>query len=400
MNEKFSFQNSAGQTLCGRLDLPVGQPRATALFAHCFTCGKDLRSAGRISRALTRQGVAVLRFDFTGLGDSEGDFANTDFSSNLEDLRCAARALEARELTPEILVGHSLGGAAVLAIAGELETCRAVVTIGAPSDPEHLEKLFSEELDLIREGKAEVRLAGRTFTITRKFLEDIASQKLATKIQNLRRPLLVFHAPLDNVVGIENARAIFESAYHPKSFISLDTADHLLSNRRDAEYVATTLAAWASRYISEEKPSQAAEGEVVVEELEGLTQGIFTKAHSLLADEPERLGGANMGPTPYDLLLAGLGACTSMTLRMYARHKKIPLESVQVKLRHRRTHAQDCEQCETSEGKLDVIEREVFLQGELDQQQRTRLLEIADRCPVHKTLTGRLEIHTRAGEIS
>jgi uncharacterized OsmC-like protein/fermentation-respiration switch protein FrsA (DUF1100 family) len=398
--ERFDFPNARGERLAALLDAPPGEPRSYALFAHCFTCGKDVHAATRIAQALTALGIAVLRFDFTGLGSSEGEFANTTFSSNVADLVAAADRLRATRRAPALLIGHSLGGAAVLAAAAAVPEARAVVTIAAPSDPGHVVGLLREGVEEIRtQGEVEVAIAGRPFRIRREFLDDIAEQRLTAQIAQLRKALLIFHSPVDQIVGIDNASRIFLAAKHPKSFISLADADHLLSGRSDAVYVANVLAAWAERYLD---PAPAREIEstapavVVTETREGRFQQLVEAGkHRLLADEPAAVGGLGSGLTPYDLLLAALGACTSMTLRLYAERKALPLERVSVRLQHERIHAADCANCETKEGMLDRIDRTVKLHGDLDEDQRRRLLEIADKCPVHRTLTSEVEIRTR-----
>ena len=402
-SERLEFPGAEGDRLAARLDSPDAEPRAYALFAHCFTCTKDIFAAGRIAEALTSHGIAVLRFDFTGLGSSEGEFANTNFSSNVGDLLAAVAHLRATRAAPKILIGHSLGGAAVLAAAGEVPEATAVATIGAPSDPGHVSHLFAEHLDAIREtGEAEIRLVGRPFRIRKQFLDDIAEQKQAERINRLRKALLVFHSPVDNIVGIDNASAIFLAAKHPKSFVSLDQADHLLSRRADAEYVAAVLAAWASRYIgaaAAETPTVGSvPGAVVVEETGNgqFQQAIAVGAHRLVADEPASYGGTDTGPSPYDLLLAGLGACTTMTMRMYAERKGLPLDKVSVVLRHAKIHAKDCSDCETTAGKIDHITRQITIQGDLTEDQRTKLMEISEKCPVHRTLHSEIKIDTEA----
>jgi uncharacterized OsmC-like protein/alpha/beta superfamily hydrolase len=398
--EKITFQGSQGDALAARLDLPVGEPRAFALFAHCFTCSKDIIAATRISRRLAEQGIAVLRFDFTGLGHSDGEFANTNFSSNVQDLVAAAAWLRAEHRAPSLLIGHSLGGAAVLAAASEIPESAAVVTIGAPSDPEHVAHLIQSNLDTIeRDGSAEVQLAGRTFTIKKQFLEDVSGQRLAERVRSMKKALLVVHSVFDETVSIDHAAEIFTAAKHPKSFLSLDKADHMLTAPADSRYVADVVASWASRYLPAAGAPLEFENEVVVQETgEGIfTQRIQAGAHALRADEPLSVGGDDTGPNPYDLLLASLGACTSMTLRMYARHKKMPLDRVTVSLKHSKIHAKDCADCETQAGKVDQIEREVRIEGdELTDAQRARLLEIADRCPVHRTLHAEVKVVTRS----
>jgi uncharacterized OsmC-like protein/fermentation-respiration switch protein FrsA (DUF1100 family) len=404
--ERFQFEGEGGHQLAAALDLPDGEPSAYALFAHCFTCGKDVLAARRISATLAAKGIAVLRFDFTGLGSSEGDFANATFSSNVADLVRAANHLRNTRKAPAILIGHSLGGAAILAAAEQIAEAKAVVTIAAPSDPAHVTGLFKEHLDDIRkEGKVEVSLAGRPFTITREFLDDINEHGLMARVTTLRKALLIMHSPTDDTVGIDNATRIFLSAKHPKSFVSLADADHLLSDRRDSAYVADVIAAWATRYIEVATNRQTADlGEVprhvVVQETRNskFQQTVSVGPHRLIADEPVAAGGEDTGPGPYDFLLAGLGACTSMTMRLYADRKSWPLERVRVTLQHSKIHAKDCEECETREGMLDQIDRVIHMDGELDPDQRKRLMEIADKCPVHRTLESEIRILTRAAD--
>lgn len=411
-SEKVGFMNGEGQELAGRLELPEGEPRAFALFAHCFTCSKDVAAASRIARELAKHGVGVLRFDFTGLGNSEGDFANTDFSSNVADLLAAAEHLRATHRAPSLLVGHSLGGAAVLMAAPQLPEVRAVVTIGAPSEPQHLKNLLRDDEAVIRrEGRGQVSLGGREFTIRREFLEDLERQDLGARLGELGRALLVMHSPLDETVGVDHARRLYEAAMHPKSFVSLDQADHLLSNRADSRFAARVIAAWSSRYVSEEDEpvatpaaalrdgagSDLEAGSVLVRERGGLyANDVLSRRHAWIADEPLP-AGKDLGPDPYAHLLAALGACTSMTLRMYADRKSWPLERVSVLLRHDRIHAKDCADCESTTGKIDRIRREITVAGALDEAQRARLLEIADRCPVHRTLENEKRIETTLG---
>ncbi len=396
---KFDFRNRRGELLAGRLESPATRPRAYAVFAHCFTCSKNITAARLISRALCAHGVAVLRFDFTGLGNSEGDFANTGFSSNVEDLVDAANALGQEHATVQLLVGHSLGGTASLAAAGELPGVRAVATIGAPSEPAFVVKLLGEHVPEIEEkGLAQVRLAGRPFTIKRQFIDDVTATSIRRRLASLRRALLLYHSPTDNIVGIDQARMLYDSAKHPKSFIALDSADHLLTNPDDAQFVADTLVAWAGRYLEEQggiHERAAGEGDVVVEEIgEGYAQRIRAGAHEIVADEPAVLGGTDAGMTPYDLLLASLGSCTSMTLRMYANRKQWPVKKIAVRLRHERIHAEDCQSCETKVGRIDHIAQALIVDGPLDDQQRAHLLEIAEKCPVHRTLLGEKVIVT------
>ena len=405
--ERVEFRGSDGQRLAALLELPATQPRAFALFAHCFTCSKDIFAAARIAGGLAERGFAVLRFDFTGLGSSEGEFANTNFSSNLADLVAAADFLRAEYAAPQLLIGHSLGGAAVIAGAARVPEASAIATIAAPAEPGHLKLLLGDKVGAIEAaGKAEVSIGGRPFRIKRQFLEDIAQHRLEAALRDLRKALIIFHSPRDAIVGIENAGRIFAEARHPKSFVSLDQADHLLSRREDAEYVADVLAAWAQRYVGAPRgaalpsmlPRQA--GEVVVAETRvgRFTEEIAVGHHRLAADEPRDAGGDDSGPGPYDYLLAALGACTAMTLRLYAERKGLPLARTVVRLSHAKIHAQDCADCETREGMLDRIERLIELEGPLDDTARRRLLEIADKCPVHRTLTSEVKIATKLAD--
>jgi len=404
--EKFEFTGSLGDSLAARLDRPPTGARAVALFAHCFTCSKDIAAASRISSGLVDAGFAVLRFDFTGLGSSEGEFANTNFSSNVDDLIAAADHLRETIGAPQILIGHSLGGAAVLAAVGRIPEVRAVATIGAPADPAHVTALFGPgELDAIEEtGETAVHLAGREFTITKQFLDDVNMAKLTETVAAMKTPLLVLHSPIDDTVGIDHAREIFDAARHPKSFISLDSADHLLTNRADSAFVASTLATWATRYIIEtldpddEATAPPPEGYVLVEETHAeqhhFAQRVVAGRHCLPADEPIGIGD-DTGPSPYDYLLAALGTCTSMTLRMYAERKKMPLDHVTVHIRHDRAHADDCMDESGKPCRIEQLTRVISVEGDdLTEQHRADLLRIADRCPVHRTLEGDLRIAT------
>ncbi len=389
--ERLTFTGHDGSELDARLDRPSGKLRATALFAHCFTCSKDILPARRIAQRLNAAGIAVLRFDFTGLGHSEGEFANTTFTSNVDDLRAAARALSERGLAPQMLIGHSLGGAAVLRAGAEMEGIRAVVTLGAPFAPDHVTHNFADKVDeIMQDGVAKVDLGGRAFSIGKGFIEDIRAENLTPAIRDLRAALLIMHAPRDTVVGIDNAEAIFRAARHPKSFVTLDDADHLVSRAEDAEYAADVISAWARRYLdlgTPETRDDAPEGVLRVSEADssGFLQDISSGPHHIYADEPEKMGGTNKGLSPYGLLSAALGACTSMTIRMYARRKKWPLTGVHVDITHDKVHATDADP-DGPPQKIDEFRRMIRLEGELDDDQRARLLEIADKCPVHKTL--------------
>ena len=397
MPEKIRFKNADGNALAARLDRPDGEsPCAFALFAHCFTCSKDLRAAGAISRALTRHGIAVLRFDFTGLGESEGDFADTNFSSNVEDLIAAADYLSEHYEAPRILVGHSLGGAAVLQAAQRLDSVQAVSTIGAPYDPEHVTQHLQDAVEDIEEkGEARVQLAGRTFTIRKQFLDDLAATKMEATIRTLGRALLIFHSPVDQTVGANNAAKIFQAAKHPKSFVSLDDADHLLTDRSDAEYLGVVLGAWAEKYVDRLVSEPETPDEDVVTRTEGTYRtAIQAGRHALVGDEPESVGGDDDGPTPYGFLLSALGSCTGMTLRMYADRKEWPLDETIVRLSHEKVHAEDCEDCDTEQGQVDRITREIEIRGRLSDDQRERLFEIANKCPVHRTLLGDVDVRS------
>lgn len=400
MRQKVEF-SSKGLRLSGALETPESAIRCYALFAHCFTCGKDVAAASRISRALTRAGIAVLRFDFTGLGSSDGDFANTNFSSNLQDLLSASDFLRDNYQAPALLIGHSLGGAAVLAMAADVPEVKAVVTIGAPHRAEHVTRNFSASLaQIANAGEAQVDLGGRKFSITKQFLDDLEHHEYAD-LGKLRKALLIMHAPLDATVSITEAEKIYIEAKHPKSFISLDDADHLLSRKEDAEYAASNIAAWVDRYLpTPDAPKVIVKtGHVRVEEKDHkFTQHMHSDSHYWLADEPLSVGGNNTGPDPYEHLLAALGACTAMTLRMYADRKSLPLDNVIVNLRHSRDYNEDCQNCDENAGKIEVLERIISLQGNLSDEQRERLLQIAERCPVHRTLHNKLQVRSLLGD--
>ncbi|AUC54992.1 osmotically inducible protein C [Sagittula sp. P11] len=399
-SDRVTFPGHSGHRLAARLDRPDGPHLATALFAHCFTCGKDIHAARRISQRLAAMGIAVLRFDFTGLGHSQGEFANTTFCSNVSDLSCAAGWLTERDMAPALLIGHSLGGSAVLRAASDIPSAKAVVTIGAPFDPAHVTETFAHALDRIEaQGAAQVSLGGRPFTIGHDFVKDVGAQDLEPAIGHLRKALLVLHAPRDAVVNISNATRIFMAAKHPKSFVTLDDADHLVSDPDDAEYTAGVIAAWARRYVDLAPPAPppgAPEGVTRVTETDprSFLQDIQNGPHHhALADEPEAYGGTDRGMSPYGFLSAGLGACTSMTIRMYARRKGWPLTRISVDVTHDKVHAQDAgSQTDT---RIDRFTRAITLEGDLSPDQRSRLLEIADRCPVHRTLETGAQIETR-----
>lgn len=399
--KKITFKNKEGEDLAAYIDLPPnGKPKALAVFAHCFTCNKNLKAVSNISRALTVEGIGVMRFDFTGLGESEGDFSDTNFSSNVDDLIAAAGYLEEHYKAPSLLIGHSLGGAAVLIAARSIPSLKGVVTVAAPADPAHIKNHFESKLEEIeKEGVAQVNLAGRPFKIKKQFIEDLDANNVESHVRNLKKPLLVLHSPSDNIVGIDNAARIYQAALHPKSFLALPDADHLLMKNIDSQYVGKTIATWSRRYLyleeAESKPTLKTEKQVVARiGEEKFTTEIQSGKHALIADEPEAYGGNDYGPNPYDYLATSLASCTAMTIKMYTNQKKWPLEEVYVHVQHKKEHAEDCEDNESKTNKIDVLEREIELVGDLDDQQRQRALEIADKCPVHKTLSADIKINS------
>lgn len=397
--KNLKFANETGEALAAILDTPDAPPVAYALFAHCFTCSKNLKAANHLSRALCDAGIAVLRFDFTGLGQSEGDFADTSFSSNVQDLIAAARFMEKEYAAPHLLVGHSLGGTAVLRAAADIPSAVAVATIGSPATPSHVSHLFGDSRETIaRDGEACVTLGGREFRVRKTFIDDLEQHPMPESIASLRKALLVMHAPLDDTVEVENAGTLFAHAKHPKSFVSLDNADHLLSRETDSLYAGRVLAAWASRFLPDpemtEEPDAAPDEVVARTPAGGFRTDLAVAGKTMIADEPLAYGGTNLGPTPYDYLAAALASCTTMTLQMYARHKKLDLESATVRIRHQKIHAEDCADCETGTGKVDEFRRSLELEGSLTEEQRQRMVEIADRCPVHRTLHGEVKVRT------
>lgn len=403
-SERITFTNAEGIELSGRLELPLNEkPLNFAIFAHCFTCSKDLRAVRNITLALCQKGFGVLRFDFTGLGQSGGDFENTNFTSNVNDIQAAADFLKDNFRAPDLLVGHSLGGTAVLMAGSKMEHVKAIATIGAPSDPEHVLNMLREDMEEIRkQGKATVTLAGREFKITSQFVEDVQEQALTKTLEEMRnKSVLILHSPQDETVEVGNARQLYEILHHPKSFISLDGADHLLSDSSDSLYAGDVIAAWVQRYIAKEEKEPLKTDEQIVALLdEGpfLTE-ILAGPHHLLADEPIAVGGSNLGPTPYEFIGSGLGACTAMTIKMYSDRKGWPLEEVKVHLSYDSNYLEDCEQCESEDRKIGKFERIVELRGDLDKDQRQRLLQIAEKCPVHKTLHQGVSIETRLKEV-
>ena len=401
--QKITFKNKDNQILSGRLELPVNQhPHNFAIFAHCFTCTKNLSAVKNVSRSLTSKGFGVLRFDFTGLGESDGDFEDTNFSGNVEDLIAASAFLKNNYKAPSLLVGHSLGGAAVIFAASKLDSVKAVATIGAPSNPEHVKHLFSHALNEIKKtGNAMVNLSGRPFTIKKQFLEDLETKSLTNIIRNFNTALLVMHSPQDSTVGIKNAEEIYKAARHPKSFVSIEGADHLLMNKRDSVYAGDVIAGWAQRYVTINEEEKLKTNHQVVASLDkedSFTTDMKVGNHYMIADEPTSYGGNDFGPSPYELVSAGLSACTAMTIQMYVKRKNWDLHNVEVHTSYSKSHAEDCENCENDSAKIDTFNREIKLEGILDDKQIQRILQIADKCPVHKTLHSETQVITKLVE--
>lgn len=397
--QKINFTNAEGQQLVGRLELPINQhPHNFAIFAHCFTCNKNLSAVKNITRELTSNGFGVLRFDFTGLGESEGDFENTNFSGNVDDLISASNYLKGNHTAPTLLIGHSLGGAAVIFAASKIDSVKAVATIGAPSNPKHVKHLIQNSVEEIKAtGKANVSIGGRPFTIKKQFLDDIETKSLPDVAQNLRKALLIMHSPQDTTVGIENAEQIYVAARHPKSFVTLDGADHLLMKKEDSIYVGSVIATWAKRYISIPKIDTISTTHQAVASLDaedGFTTQMTVGSHTMMADEPVSYGGNDFGPSPYEFVSAGLSACTAMTVQMYVKRKGWDLQNIEVHTSHTKVVKQIVENGEQKEIKVDTFNREIKLKGNLDDKQIQRMLQIADKCPVHKTLHSAIEVIT------
>lgn len=398
---KLKIKNRKGITLNANLELPANQkPNYYAIFAHCFTCSSSLSAVRNVSRALTQNGFAVLRFDFTGLGRSEGEFADSHFSANVDDLLDVHKYMEEYYQAPSLLVGHSLGGAAVLVAASKLETVKAVATVGAPSTVNHVKHLFSHQVeDSAEKGDVEVNIGGRPFVINQDFVEEFDKTDLPTIVKDLRKPLLIMHAPFDKIVGIENAEQLYKKAHHPKSFVTLDNADHLLTKEEDSQYVGEIIGTWAKRYFPKAKNKMlSTEGEQLVGHLNivenNFTTEIQTKNHAFIADEPASVGGSDFGPSPYEYLNAALAACTVMTLKMYAERKKWDLREVYVYISHSRKHSDDLNLVTEQPKYLDHISKKLKLIGDLTTQQKDRLKEISSRCPVHKTIASEVIFET------
>lgn len=397
-SKKVSFKNKEGHHLHGNLELPVNQkPHNFVLFAHCFTCNKNFFAVKNISDALTAKGFGVLRFDFTGLGESEGEFADSNFSGNVEDLLAAAEYLKVEFKSPSLLIGHSLGGAAVLYAAQKLPDVTAIATIGAPSSVKHVEQLIEGNLDEITSnGMARVNIGGRPFNIKKQFLDDLKKQELIKIVPELGKSLLILHSPQDSTVEIKNAEELYKAAKHPKSFVSMDGANHLLSNKEDSLYAGEIIGSWAHRYLEIPKVQSLKTKHDVVAFLgdEGFTTQIKAGNHFFVADEPKEVGGNNFGPNPYELVSAGLAACTSMTIQMYAKRKGWKLEQVETHVNYSKEHAIDSQHCEDESAKIDTFKRNLMIKSKLDEKQIQRLLEIANKCPVHKTLHSPTQIIT------
>ncbi|KAA5828028.1 OsmC family protein [Algibacter amylolyticus] len=398
---KLSIQNKKGHKLQAFLELPANQkPQHYAIFAHCFTCSSTLSAVRNISRSLTSHGFGVLRFDFTGLGRSEGEFAESHFSANVDDLLAVNAYLKTNYQAPSLLVGHSLGGAAVIVAASKLDNIKAVATVGAPATASHVTHLFSHDIDEVKEkGEVEVNIGGRPFKINEAFVNDFSKIDLPEITKNLRKPILIMHAPFDSIVGIDNAHKLYHDAHHPKSFVSLDGADHLLSDSKDSRYVGNIIGTWVQRYFVQEDNSMLdTKGEQLVAHLnlveDNFTTSIQTKKHSFIADEPEHVGGDDFGPSPYDFLSAGLAACTVMTLKMYAQRKKWDLQEVYVYITYSKKHSDDLMLDLDKPKQIDHLQKRLKFVGNLDEKQKARLKEIAAKCPVHKTLTSETVIET------
>ena len=394
MNQKsrnITFTNSEGIELSAHMEFPPDiHPKAYAIFAHCFTCSKNLLAAKNLTRSMAKEGIAVLRFDFTGLGESQGDFEDSNFSSNVSDLLAASQFLESEFEAPQVIIGHSLGGAAVIYAASKLESIRAVATVGAPASVDHVVHLLEgKKEEVMEKGEADVKISGRKFKIKKQFLEDIESKNLEKLMSDFRKPILIMHSPQDEIVSVDNAAKLYDMAWHPKSFVSLDGADHLLSKKKDSLYVGQLIASWSSRYVDEQEEETPETDHRVVAQLtreNNFTTTMKAGKHSFLADEPEDVGGDNLGPNPYDLLASALAACTAMTIKMYSDRKEWKLEQVNVHVDHKKSHKADCEECEKKSSRIDHFERSIEIDGDLSDEQCSRLLEIANKCPVHKTL--------------
>lgn len=392
---KLKIENKKGHILNAFLELPANQkPNYYVIFAHCFTCSSTLGAVRNISNTLTTHGFGVVRFDFTGLGRSEGEFSESHFSGNVDDLIAVHNYMKTNFEAPCLLVGHSLGGAAVLVAASQLDDIKAVATIGAPATVSHVKHLFSHNINEIPEDvDVQVNIGGRPFVINKEFVSDFDKTDLPTIVKNLRKPLLILHSPIDTIVGIENAKQLYHHAHHPKSFVSLDNADHLLTNSKDSRYAGNMIGTWVERYFpKKENEMLDTEGEQLVGHLnlieDNFTTKIQTKNHDMIADEPISVGGNDFGPSPYQYLYAGLAACTTMTLKMYADRKGWDLQEVFVYISHSKKKNTELGIELEKPTRLDFITKKLKFVGDLSEEQKQRLKEIAAKCPVHKTLAG------------
>lgn len=399
--------NKAGEKLAAHLVIPADeQINNIAIFAHCFTCSSSLFVVKNISNELIEKGISVLNFDFTGLGHSEGDFSETNFSNNISDLEDVNSFLTETYIAPTILIGHSLGGAAAIIAASQLENIKAVVSIAAPSYVKHITRHFQNFDEIIKEkGHAMLSIGGRPFTIRKQFIDDLEKHNLEEVVKGLRKPIMIMHSPQDNIVDIENAGRLYNNAFHPKSFISLDGADHLVRNKKDAAYIANVIASWVERYVpiaangtNEAIMLKNVDGEQVLvyhETSVPYTNHIYTKTQHILGDEPIDFGGNDLGLSPYELLIAAIGSCTTLTLKLYAKRKEWDLREVYVYLSYAKKHAEEIENREPEAmGKLDFIRKKLKLVGNLSEEQIIKLKEIASKCPVHKTVAGKVYFET------
>lgn len=403
MKKVFAIKNRKGHELHALLELPANQkPIRYAIFAHCFTCSSSLEAVRNISRALTNFGFGVVRFDFTGLGRSDGEFSESHFSSNVSDLLDVHLYIKEMYMAPSLLVGHSLGGAACIVAASKLNDIKAIASIGAPSDIEYVKShLFSHQLEQVKNlGEIEINIGGRPFKIDKEFVEDFGKTDLLEVTKNLKKPLLIMHSPQDRIVKADHAHNLFVAAYHPKSFVSLDGADHLLTEKKDSVYTGNVIGAWVERYFPEQENEMlSTEGEQLVAHLDltkdNFTTQLQTNKHTFIADEPGSVGGDDFGPSPYEYLNASIATCTAMTLKLYAQRKKWDLKEVFVYISHARKHSDELMIDVEKPGYLDQISKRLKFVGDLDDKQKQRLKEIASKCPVHKTVASEVIFDTK-----
>lgn len=399
-SQKITFENSRGEKLSARIAFPIDRkPHNFAVFANCFTSNKNFKAIRYITQSLTAEGFGVLSFDFTGLGESEGNFAGTAFSSSVDDLICAANYLKENYVAPTLIVGHSLGGAAVILAASQVDEIKAVVTSGTPSARQHVRNLLKSGIEEIEEnGVAEVDIGGRPFTVKKEFIDDLVNQKLPGVVKQIRKSYLGLHSAQDTIVGIENESELYLAVRHPRSFISPDGADHLLSKEKDACCAGDLIVTWAKRYVEIPEIEELSTQSRVVAYLdtsEKFTTHIKADQRSLIADEPENFGANVFGPSPYQLVASGLATCTLMTLHLYAELKKWDLQEVFRHIRHETTHLEDWKDCENPKAQIDKFTRDLELIGDLDVEQKQKLLEVSGKCPVHQPPENVAHIETR-----